>query len=120
MTEEEFYKEKIFNKFGINQLKRQYPNSINSINSWYQSERYRRIQTFKAFLTNKLKQIEENGEKISLNYDLFVRLFQCWQETPKICYYCALPESLLYELNQQVGHINKRYPKRGKSLEIDR
>lgn len=120
MTEQEFYREKIFNKAGINQLRSQYPNSISLINLWYKSERYNKIQNFKAFLVNKLKQIEENGDRIILNYELFVSLFEWWEQTPKNCYYCGLPENTLYELNQQVGHINKRHPKRGKSLEIDR
>lgn len=120
MTEEEFYKEKIFNKVGINQLKRQYPQLVNSINTWYKSDRYNKIQNYKSFLTNKLKQMTEEGEVINLDNEELYRLFKWWETTPKICYYCSLPENALEELHNQAGHINKRFPQRGKSLEIDR
>lgn len=120
MTEEEFYREKIFNKVGINQLKRQFPNVADSIKLWYKSERYNKIQDYKSFLTNKLKQMTEDGEEINLNNQQLYLFFQWWENTPKVCYYCSLPENALEELHNQPGHINKRYPKRGKSLEIDR
>lgn len=120
MTEEEFYKEKIFNKVGINQIKRQYPQLANSINLWYKSDRYNKIQNYKSFLTNKLKQMAEEGEDINLDNEQLYRLFQWWETTPKVCYYCSLPENALEELHNQPGHINKRFPQRGKSLEIDR
>ena len=120
MTEEEFYKEKIFNKVGINQLKRQFPHLIDSITRWYKSDRFNKIQDYKTFLTNKLKQMTVDGENINLTTDQLYQLFQWWETTPKVCYYCSLPETALTELHDQPGHINKRYPKRGKSLEIDR
>jgi 5-methylcytosine-specific restriction endonuclease McrA len=47
-------------------------------------------------------------------------LFQWWEKTPKVCHYCSLPESSLTELQNNPAHINKRYPHRGQSLEIDR
>lgn len=120
MTEEEFYIRKIFLKVGINQLKTQFPNQINSIILWYKSDRYNTIQERKSFLTNKLKQMTEDGEVINLDNEQLYLLFQWWENEPKICYYCSLPQNALDELHKQTGHVNKRYPKRGKSLEIDR
>ncbi len=120
MTEEEFYKEKIFNKCGINKLKSQFPSLINSINFWYKSERYKYIQERKLIFTNKLNQMIEDGEELNFNSEQLYNLFQWWEVTPKICYYCHLPQTVLEEIHNQPGHINKRYPKRGKSLEIDR
>jgi hypothetical protein len=120
MTEEEFYKKKIFDKVGINQLKQQYPNLENAIKLWYKSDRYNKIQNYKSFLTNKLKQMIEDGEDINFNSDQLYNLFQWWETTPKVCFYCTLPENFLEELHNQPGHINKRFPQRGKSLEIDR
>lgn len=121
MTKEEFYKKKIFDKVSINQLKKQFPHLENSIKLWYKSDRYNKIQNYKSFLTNKLKQMTVNGEDINFNSDdQLYNLFQWWETTPKVCFYCSLPENSLEELHNQPGHINKRFPKRGKSLEIDR
>ncbi len=120
MTEEEFYKKKIFDKVGINQLKKQFPNLVNSIKLWYKSDRYRKIQDYKSFLTNKLKQMIDDAEVINFNSNQLYDLFQWWETTPKVCFYCSLPENSLEELHNQPGHINKRFPQRGKSLEIDR
>ena len=120
MTEEEFYKKKIFDKVGINQLKHQYPHLENSIKLWFKSNRYNKIQDYKSFLTNKLRQMTEDGEDINLNNEQLYNLFKWWETTPKVCYYCSLPENALEELHNQPGHINKRFPQRGKSLEIDR
>jgi len=120
MIEEEFYKYKIFDKIGINQLKRQFPDLENSIMRWYKSDRYNKIQKYKSFLTNKLKQMTEDGEEINLENEQLYNLFQWWETTPKVCFYCSLPENALEDLHNQTGHINKRYPQRGKSLEIDR
>ena len=77
MTQEQFFKEKIFKKVKINQLKDQFPNLIDSINLWCEN-------------------------------------------TPKICHYCSLPQDKLVKLHYLPRHINKRYPKRGKFLEIER
>jgi len=120
MIEEEFYKKKIFDKVGINQLKHQFPHLANSINLWYKSNRYNKIQDYKSFLTNKLRQMTEDGEDINMNNKQLYNLFEWWETTPKVCYYCSLPENALEELHYQPGHTNKRFPKRGKSLEIDR
>ncbi len=120
MTEEEFYKKKIFYKIGINPLKNQFPLLVEKICVWFKSERYRNIQSKKSQLTNKLKQITENGEDIALDTEQLYNLFQWFDTAPKVCYYCKLPENALEELHYQNGHINKRFPKRGKSLEIDR
>lgn len=120
MTEEEFYKQKIFNRIGINQLKSQFPNLKKIISGWYQSDRYNKIQNFKSFLKSKLKQIAEEGEINNLTPDQLYLIFQWWDRTPKVCEYCSLTETALEELRCKPGHINKRYPQRGKSLEIDR
>ena len=120
MTEEEFYKKKIFDKVGINLLKKQFPYLEYDINRWYKSNRYNKIQEYKSFLTHKINQLKKNGEDINLNNEQFYSLFKWWETTPKVCYYCSLPENILIELNNQPEHINKRYPNRGKSLEIDR
>jgi hypothetical protein len=120
MTEEEFYKKKIFYKVGINQLKRQFPYLANSISLWYKSDRYNKIQNYKSFLTNKLNQMTDEGEDINLDNEELYRLFRWWETTPKVCYYCLLPENAFDELHNLPGHINKRFPQRGKSLEIDR
>lgn len=120
MTEEEFYKEKIFNNVGINQLKRQFPHLANSITHWYKSDRYNKIQNYKTFLTNKLKRMTGECKDVNLDNQQLYLLFQWWETIPKVCYYCSLPENALEELHNQPGHINKRFPQRGKSLEIDR
>ncbi|MBP6694788.1 MAG: hypothetical protein KA161_06650 [Saprospiraceae bacterium] len=120
MTEEEFYKEKIFNKVGKRQLKKMYPNLSNMIDQWYCSERYKEIQNRKSFLTNKIKQINDEGENLDFTNEQLYLFFQWWENTLKSCHYCSLPENELDNLHSQPGHINKRYPKRGKSLEIDR
>lgn len=68
----------------------------------------------------KLKQMSEDEEEINFSGKELYRLFIWWEGTPKVCYYCALPETELINLHNQTGHINKRYPKMGQSLEIDR
>jgi hypothetical protein len=120
MTEDEFYQKKIFDKIGINILKNQFPQLEREINIWFKSERYRNIQSKKSQLTNKLKQLARDGENIVLDTLQLYNLFQWYDTTTKICYYCSLPENVLEELHYQTGHINKRFPQRGKSLEIDR
>jgi|GEM_PF-2495597 len=120
MTEEEFYKKKIFYKIGINPLKNQFPHLVQEIRVWFKSERYRNIQSKKSQLTNKLKQMVEHGEDIALDTEQIYNLFQWFDSAPKVCYYCSLPENALEELHYQTGHINKRFPQRGTSLEIDR
>ena len=120
MTEDEFYQKKIFYKIGINILKNQFPQLESEINIWFKSERYRNIQSKKLQLTNKLKQLARDGENIVLDTLQLYHLFQWYDTTTKICYYCSLPENVLEELHNQTGHINKRFPQRGKSLEIDR
>ena len=120
MTEEDFYKEKIFLKVSLKTLIMKYPNLKESIKNWYNSTRYKKIQGFKYFLLNKLKQISGKGENIAFTNEQIYSLFQWWESTPKKCYYCSLPEDLLMDLRNLPGHINKRYPQRGKSLEIDR
>ncbi len=120
MTEEEFYKKKIFDRMSIKLIRKQFPNLKNSINLWYKSDRYNKIQDYKSFLIKKLNQMKYEGDVINLNSDQLYSLFRWWEDTPKVCFYCSLSENLLEELHNQPGHINKRFPQRGKSLEIDR
>lgn len=120
MTEEEFYKKKIFDKVGIIKLKKQFPDLADSIQIWFKSKRYNNIQSKKSQLTNKLKQMTEDGEDVMLDKEQLYNLFQWFDTTPKVCYYCSLQENTLEELHNQQGHINKRFPQRGKFLEIDR
>lgn len=121
MTEEEFYKLKIFNKVSIRQIRRDYPNFIQLIKNWYKSERYSEIQYLKNFLSNKLKQQSNDAEtEFDITKEQLYDLFQWYVRTPKICEYCGLPENKLEELHNIPKHINKRYPKRGSTLEIDR
>jgi hypothetical protein len=120
MTEEEFYKEKIFNKVGIGELKERFPNLSNIINQWFGSSRYKEIQKRKSFLTKKITQIADDEENLYFTNEQLYLFFQWWENTQKICHYCSLPENQLDNLHNQTTHINKRYPKRGKSLEIDR
>jgi len=120
MTEEQFYKEKIFNKKNLSILKKQFPDKVNSISLWYKSERYKSIQKNKSFLSNKLNLMIQEGEIIDIKKNELYQLFQWYEKTDKNCHYCKLPENLLSELQNLPGHINKRFPKRGSSLEIDR
>jgi 5-methylcytosine-specific restriction endonuclease McrA len=120
MTENEFYKRKIFEKSSIKQLRKEFPQLLTEINSWYCSLRYNDVQSYKSFLMNKLKQMSEDDEVIDFSNEELYELFLWWERTPKVCHYCSLPESSLEELHNLPGHINKRYPNRGKSLEIDR
>lgn len=120
MTEEEFYKEKIFNKVSINKLKEFSPNSSSIIDKCYGSARYKEIQKRKSFLTNKITQIAQEGEELHFTNEQMYLFFHWWENAKKSCHYCSLPESELENLHNQPMHINKRHPKRGKSLEIDR
>ena len=79
MTEEEFYKKKIFDKIGINQLKQEFPELVDSIQTWFKSEQYKNIQNKKTQLTNKLKQMSEDGDDIILNNDQLYNLYR-WFE----------------------------------------
>lgn len=120
ISEEEFYEEKIFNKVQISQLRRKFPNQTKLINDWYRSERFKSIQSFKSFLTNKLKQVDKAKERINITNELLYRIYQRLGTHPKKCYYCSLPESELESIEKISVYKNKRYPQRGKSLEIER
>ncbi len=120
MNEELFYKEKIFFKVSINQLIKRYPAYKDSFDLWYRSDRYNIIQGYKSFLNTKIKLLNKDGKQRNLTSIRLYDLYQWWENTPKVCYYCSLPEFKLIELHNIPGHINKRYPQRGQSLEIDR
>jgi len=116
ITEEEFYRRKIFLKEKKGDLQNEYQNQVGDINRWYKSERYNYIQERKSFLVNKLKQAQEL-EVDSFNITgAFLYQFFNWEENQeRKCFYCELEESSLEELHHQPGHINKRYPNRGSS-----
>lgn len=121
LTEEQFYKEKIFLKKGKNSLCEEYPKQKDDINQWYMSDRYNYIQERKSFLSEKLKKAQElENEDFTITDRFLYKFFLWFEQTPKICIYCGLEEEQLEALHSMPGHINKRYPQRGKSLEIDR
>ena len=121
ITEEEFYKEKIFNKVSKNDLMQKHPTQVTSIANWYRSERYQKIQGYKSRLTTKFYQMTlADKKKLELTIEKMYELFCWWEIQPQKCFYCNLPESELNNLHNQPGHINKRHPKRGQSLELDR
>ena len=121
ITEQNFYRRKIFLKERKSNLQRENPNQDEDINRWYKSDRYNEIQDRKSFLENKLKQAQElEDENFNITGELLYQFFDWYENEPKSCFYCDLEQSWLEELHYQSGHINKRYPKRGKSLEIDR
>jgi len=120
MTEDQFYKSKIFEKKGLNELKNTFPHLKPQISNWYKSRRYNEIQERKQFLLNKLKQMSEDDNIIQFTDGHLYELYLWWNDIPKQCHYCSLPDYLLETLRELPGHINKRYPQRGRSLEIDR
>lgn len=107
MNEEFFYREKIFNKVGINRLKKLFPGFENLFKFWYKSDRYKVIQGFKSFLNNKINSLNKNGERLTFTSEQLYNLFLWWEKAPKVCHYCTLPESSLTELQNNPGHINK-------------
>lgn len=121
LTKEEFYRLKIFYKESISFLRLKFDSQIKDINSWKGCNEYKDVQRRKSFIKNKLKQFAENEEiALDITPDLVYTFYQWWKDEPKHCNYCKLSESDLEKLRNIEGHINKRYPKRGKSLEIDR
>lgn len=111
MKEEEFYKRKIFFGENISNLRRLDSN----VDIWWKSNRYREISKKKGKFEQKLK---EQG--LSFSPDELYKLYEWWMKTPKNCHYCDIKEDELELLRSIDGHINKRYPTRGKVLEIDR
>ncbi len=121
LTREEFFKQKIFYKQKLSEIKHKFPSQKFEIHNWYKSDDYKNIQDYKSFLSTKLKQVLKYDERIcDLSNQLLYDFYLWWQRTPKKCHYCKLPESSLQILRELPEHVNKRYPLRGKSLEIDR
>ncbi len=121
ITEEQFYKEKIFNKINKNDLKQKHPSQAGAIDNWYRSKKYVKIQSYKSRLSAKFYQMTlADDVKVELTNEKLYELFCWWECQEKKCFYCSLPEADLEILHHQTGHINKRHPKRGQSLEIDR
>ncbi len=122
LTENEFYKKKIFYSESIIKIRKEFKNQKKDIDLWYRSDRYIELQETKSKFNSKLKQQLKEIEEIEIDItnDLLYELTLWYLSAPKVCRYCKLPESELINLHEQPGHINKRWPKRGKELEIDR
>lgn len=121
LTKEEFFNRKIFLKESVPSLRRQYPDQVKEINQWYRSVEYNEIQNVKSTIEQKFKAaLELEGEVVEITYEFILELYTWWTNAAAVCHYCGLPETELELLHQQEGQINKRWPKRGKSLELDR
>jgi 5-methylcytosine-specific restriction endonuclease McrA len=121
MTIEQFFKRKIFDKESIVKIRQDHRSILKSINQWYKSGEYKQIQEIKNKLESKIKQFAKNEEiQIDLTSEYLFSLYLWYTNTEKKCKYCRLSEQDLDSLHNQHNHINKRYPKRGKVLEIDR
>ena len=120
ITKQDFYKYKIFAGKDIFEIRRQYPQQINEINEWFRSSDYKAISSYKSSLLQKLKKVLIDDEILIISGEQLYSIYQWWISQTKECHYCKIKETELEELRNIPGHINKRYPKRGKSLEIDR
>ena len=121
LTKEEFFNRKIFLKESVPALRNQYPDQTQQIDQWYGSIEYNEIQAMKSTIEQKFKAaLEQDDEVEDITYEFIFSLYNWWTNADPVCHYCGLPESALEQLHQQEGHINKRWPKRGKSLELDR
>jgi hypothetical protein len=121
MTENEFYKKKIFYSESIIKIRKEHKNQKNDIDLWYRSDRYVELQEIKNKFNTKLNQLKERDKiKLKLEKDSLYEMTIWYLNADKECRYCKLPQSELTNLHTQPGHINKRWPKRGQELEIDR
>ena len=121
LTENEFYKKKIFYKEKKDEIIKEYKSQKKDIELWYRSDKYKNLQKAKSKCKSKIEDEIKNEEiEIDITNDLVYKMTIWYLTAPKICRYCKLPESELVNLHEQPGHINKRWPKRGKELEIDR
>lgn len=121
ITKDEFFNRKIFLKESVPALRNQYPDQVREIDLWYGSDEYNKIQAMKSTVEQKLKAAaEQDDEVVDNTYEFILSLYNWWTTAVPVCHYCGLPEAELERLHQQEGHINKRWPKRGKSLELDR
>lgn len=121
LTENEFYKNKIFYSESIIKIKKEFKNQKTDIDLWYLSKRYNELQEIKNKFNTKLNQLKERDKiKLNLTIDSLYEMTMWYLNAPKECRYCKLPQSELINLHTLPGHINKRWPKRGQELEIDR
>lgn len=121
LTENEFYKKKIFYSESIIKIKKEFKNQKEEIKLWYRSSSYIVLQDIKNKLNSKLNQLKESEEiVINVTNDLLYEMTIWYLNAPKVCRYCKIPETELLNLHKQPGHINKRWPSRGSALEIDR
>ena len=121
LTKEDFFKRKIFFKEGVPALRKKYPNQVQSINLWYMNAEYVKIQDQKSFFEQKLKAaLDIDGEAIQVTDQFIFDLYTWWSNVDAVCHYCGISESVLSQLHEQPRHINKRWPQRGQSLELDR
>ena len=119
LTKSIFFRQKIFQKVSIPVLRKQNSAQRNEIDQWYKCEEYKSIQKTKSYFENKKKLKDENFDQ-EITFEFIQNIAQWRLTQPEVCHYCGLPESRLIELNDQPLHYNKRWPKRGKVLEIDR
>ena len=121
MNKEDFLKRKIFYKESIIKIKKNNLHLIKKIDEWYKSVEYSQVQAIKNKLESKIKQFAKNEKiQIEITSQYLFSMYLWYTNAKKKCHYCNLSEDDLDSLNKQHGHINKRYPKRGKVLEIDR
>jgi hypothetical protein len=121
IKENEFYKKKIFYSESIIKIRKEFINQTNDIDLWYRSDRYIELQEVKNKFNTKLNQLKERDKiKLNIEKDSLYEMTIWYLNAPKECRYCKLPQSELINLHTLPGHINKRWPKRGQELEIDR
>lgn len=121
ITKDIFFKRKIFFKEKVPFLRNQFPGQVREINMWYKSNEYDEIQNLKLFFEQKFKALLKiEKEEFVITHQFLYDLYTWCISAEPVCHYCGLPESLLNELHSQPGHINKRWPQRGQSLELDR
>jgi hypothetical protein len=119
ITKDQFFEKKIFARVKMIELRNSFLSQTEDLNRWFKCEEYKSIQKTRTFFRNKRKKHDQNFPE-EITYD-FVRRIASWRITqPQVCHYCGIPESILDELHNQPNHQNKRWPKRGKVLEIDR
>lgn len=121
LTEDQFYKLKIFDKFSIPELRKKFPDQVDDINNWRRSQKFQDIQKCKSSIKARLKRnFDINASENKLASEELHRVSVWLISQPRTCFYCKLPETEFETLRAQTCYINKRYPRRGKMLEIDR
>ncbi len=121
MNKEEFFKRKIFDKESVPSLQKTYKSLSKEIQIWYKSSEYKNIQDLKNKLESKLKQFSKNEEiDLVITPEYIFSIYLWYTSSEKKCHYCSLSEVDLDALRVMPDYVNKRFPQRGKVLEIDR